>query len=142
MSIRTHLLSTIAAAVVALAGFAATAAASDSTPPPPGAPPAVPGLDAGATLTLPRGARPGRAATVALRPAGPAPAGLRADRITCLFRLGTRTLPSTVKVVAGAATCTVRVPRSAAGKTVRGAMRVVLDHIALNRSFSFRIARA
>lgn len=140
MCSRTPILLSSLVAAVALATGAGTAAADDGTPPPPGGAPPLPALDA-ATLDLPRNARPGGTASITLRPAGPAAQELRAERVACAFRLGTKTLRGAVRVSGGSAICTVRLPRSSAGKTVRGAIRVVLNYVVIQRSFSFRVAR-
>ena len=131
------LLSALAVAVT-LAVCAGTAAANDGTPPPPGGAPPPPALDA-ATLDLPRNARPGMTAAIVLRPASPAAAELKAERVACAFRLGAKSLAGAVRVSGGSAVCTVRIPRNAASKTIRGAIRVVLDNIVIERSFSFRV---
>ena len=136
---RTSILLSALAAAVALAVSAGSAAASDGTPPPPGGMPPPPALD-GATLQLPRQARPGASASIVLRPASPAAAELRADRVACAFRLGTRSLGAAVRIAGAGAVCTVRVPRNAAGKTIRGAIRIVLGNVVIERSFTFRVA--
>ena len=126
------------AVAVTLAVCAGTAAANDGTPPPPGGAPPPPALDA-ATLNLPRNARPGMTAAIVLRPASPVAAELKAERVACAFRLGAKSLVGAVRVSGGSAVCTVRIPRNAANKTIRGAIRVVLDNIVIERSFSFRV---
>lgn len=136
---RTSSLLSALAVAVALAVCAGTAAANGGTPPPPGGAPPPPALDA-ATLNLPRNARPGMTAAIVLRPASPAAAELRAERVACAFRLGARSLTPAVRVSGGSAICTVRLPRNAASKTIRGAIRIVLNNVVIERSFSFRVA--
>ena len=135
---RTSSLLSVLAVAVTLAVGAGTAAANDGAPPPPGEAPPPPALDA-AKLNLPRNARPGMTAAIVLRPASPAAAELRAERVACAFRLGTKSLVAAVRVSGGSASCTVRIPRNAANKTVRGAIRIVLDNVVIERSFSFRV---
>jgi hypothetical protein len=132
----------VVGALLALAAFAGPAAAGDGTPTPPGGTPELSAVEPAVTLTLPRTVRPGTAASIAVRIDGPEAAGLRADRVTCAFRLGNRSLAGTPRLSGGKALCVVRVPRNAAGKTVRGAVRVVLTHVTIERQFAFKVARA
>lgn len=142
MSIRNTLLLAATAALVVLAVFAGTAAA-DGVPTPPGAgTPQLPSVEPATTLLLPRNVRAGTAASIALRVDGAAAAELRADRVACAFRLGQRSLAGTTRVSGSSALCIVRVPRNAAGQSIRGAIRVVLTHMAIERQFAFKVARA
>lgn len=125
-------------ALLALAGVAGPAAADNGTPSPGGTPPGI--VEPSATIRLPL-ARPGKTATVALRIAGPEATGLRSDGVACAFRFGTQTVSGTPRVSGSDALCLVRVPRSAAGKTVRGAIRVELTHVTIERQFSLKVAR-
>jgi hypothetical protein len=132
----------VVGALLALATFAGPAAAGDGTPTPPGGTPELSAVEPAVTLTLPRNARPGTVASIAVRIDGPSAAELRADRVACAFRLGTRSLAGTPRVSGTQALCVIRVPRTAAGKSVRGAIRVVLNHMAIERQFAFKVARS
>ena len=142
MTIKTPILTAAVTAVVAFATLAGTAAAGEGAPPPTGGAPAIPALETPATLSPPRSARPGKPASVVLRLPAPAASELRRERVTCAFVLGTTSLKGTASVSGSSAVCSVRLPRSAAGKLVRGAMRVVLSHVAVERAFSFIVARS
>jgi hypothetical protein len=141
MTIKTSIVTAAVTGLVAFAALAGTAAAGEGPPPPTGGAPAVPVLDTSATLALPKSARPGKSASVVLRLPGPAAAELSRERVTCAFVLGTTSLKGTAGVSGSSAICSVRLPRNAAGKLVRGAMRVVLSHVSIQRSFSFKVAR-
>jgi hypothetical protein len=138
MTLRSSLL--LAATALAAAVFAG-AAAADGLPGSPADAPPPSSIEPAATLVLPRAPRPGATATIVLRLDRAATSGLTADRTICAFRLGAAPLPGAAHVSAAGVVCTVRVPRSAAGKTIRGALRVTLTHFAVERQFAFKVAR-
>jgi hypothetical protein len=132
----------VVGALLALAAFAGPAAAGDGTPTPPGGTPELSGIEPSVVVALPRNARPGTVASIAVRIEGSSAAELRADRVACAFRLGNRSLAGTARVSGAKALCAVRVPGAAAGKTLRGAIRVVLNNMAIERQFAFKVARS
>lgn len=66
-------------------------------------------------------------------------APLTAGRVTCAVRIGTARLRATGGFAAGRARCSMTIPRTAGGKTLRGTMTIRAAGTTITVPFSFRV---
>ena len=120
--------------------FALNSAAPVAEPPPP-PPPLALTLRASKPVAVP--ARPVAGKAFAIRIAvirGDTGAPLPSGTVTCKVRLGLKALPAVGRVRAGGrAACTMTIPRSARGKSLRGTIRVTFRNVSVSKPFSYTV---
>jgi hypothetical protein len=97
------------------------------------------------TATRPTGvpARPvaGRAFVVSTAVTNDADQAVRSGTVTCVVRVGTARIRAAGRFVGGRARCSMTVPRTARGKTIRGTMTIRSGGATATAAFSFRVRR-
>ena len=97
-------------------------------------------LRASAPVAVP--ARPAAGKAFAVRigvTRGDTGAALASGTATCRVTLGGKALRALGSVRAGRAACSMLLPRTARGKTVRGTIRVTFRNVSVTRSFAYRV---
>jgi hypothetical protein len=64
---------------------------------------------------------------------------VRSGTVTCVVRVGTARIRAAGRFVGGRARCSMTVPRTARGKTIRGTMTIRSGGAAVTAAFSFRV---
>lgn len=64
---------------------------------------------------------------------------LASGTVTCTVRIGTAVVRATGRVSAGVATCAMKVPKTAKGKTLRGTIKVTFQGVSTTKTFSYRV---
>ena len=100
--------------------------------------PTAPQVTAGAARVSPAKPRAGSTVVVRVSIAADGNAAQAADA-TCRAAIGTRRAATKVRTAPGVVTCTVRTPRSAHGKVLRGTMAFSVEGKQLTRRFSARL---
>jgi hypothetical protein len=97
-------------------------------------------LRAGATTAVPAAPKAGKSFVVRTRiTRGDTGGPLASGAVKCTIRIGTVAIRATGRVAGGVASCTMTIPKTAKGKTVRGTMKVTLQGVSTSKTFSYKI---
>lgn len=109
-----------------------------TTPPPPPAP--VPLTLRASTPKAPKPAKAGRAFVVRTNVVrGDTGAPLASGKVACRVTLGLKPLRAAGTLKAGAASCTMALPKTAHGKRIRGTITVTFNGKSVTKPFGFRV---
>jgi hypothetical protein len=97
-------------------------------------------LKAGGVTAVPARAAAGKPFTVRTRVTrGDSGGPLTSGKVACTVRVGTAPLRATGKVTGGVASCAMKLPKTAKGKTVRVTLKVTLQGVSTTKTFSAKV---